>query len=81
MTAIAALGSAQRALTRQELADALGWSQDRVDDATRRLYDHPTLCDPFILSETDVGLSLRPRPDRLSADQRAALAGTATDVS
>jgi DNA-binding transcriptional regulator GbsR (MarR family) len=80
MTAIAALGSTSRTVTRQELADALGWSRDRVDDATRRLYDHPTLCDPFILSVTDVGLSLRPRHDRLSADQRAALTGAATDV-
>jgi biotin operon repressor len=73
MTIIAALGYAQHPVASPQLATALGWSQDRLNDAISQLRQRATLGDPFILSETGVGYSLHPRPDRLSAEQRAAL--------
>jgi biotin operon repressor/DNA-binding transcriptional ArsR family regulator len=73
MTIIAALGYAQHPVAAPQLASALGWPRDRLNEAIRHLRRRATLGDPFLLSETVAGYSLQPRPDRLSADQRAAL--------
>lgn len=73
LTVVAALGHAQHPMTATQLATALGWPQSRLGDAISQLRRHPTLGDPFIVSEADSGYSLRPRPERLSVEPRAAL--------
>lgn len=73
MTIIAALGHAQRRITSRQLASALRWPADRLDDAIRTLQQRPTLADPFTVNESGTGYQLQTRPDRLSSEQRAAL--------
>lgn len=73
MIIIAALGHTRRRTTRAQLATALEWSARRLDDALRQLRQHPVLADPFTVHENNAGYCLQARPDRLSAQQRAAL--------
>ncbi len=81
MTTIAALGHARHPMSSPQLVSALGWSESRLYDAIGRLRRHPTLGDPFILTETDAGYSLEPRSNRLSAEQRAALKSATKDTA
>jgi DNA-binding MarR family transcriptional regulator len=70
---LAALGYSQQLLTARQLALALGWHADRLDAALRELRRRPALIDPFTVHESRAGYRIQTRPDRLSADQRAAL--------
>lgn len=81
MAVIAALGQTQRHIAPQQLATALRWPTERLNDAIQQLRQRPTLADPFTVEENIAGYRLRARPDRLSSDQRAALkqASTPTD--
>lgn len=74
-TVIAALSEAQHPIGARRLADALGWPEARLDAGIRLLRQHPALADPFTVEESGAGYRVRPRPDRLSAEQRAALVG------
>lgn len=76
MTIIAALGQAHREMTSRQLASALGWPADRLDNAIRKLRQRPTLADPFTVHESSTGYQLQTRPDRLSKGQRTALGVT-----
>lgn len=73
MTIVAALGHTRHRMARAQLATALEWSPRRLDDALRQLRQHPVLADPFTVHENNAGYHLQARPDRLSAQQRAAL--------
>ncbi|MDL9980437.1 GbsR/MarR family transcriptional regulator [Microbacterium sp. ASV49] len=78
---VAALGCARRPMAPAELASALGWAQDRIDAALDLLKRRPLLADPFLLHQTEAGYELGPRPDRLSREQRDALAGIRPDYA
>ncbi|WP_426185252.1 MarR family transcriptional regulator [Microbacterium sp. TWP3-1-2b2] len=72
-TVIAALGQTRQVMTARRLARALGWPATRVDDALGVLRRRPAIADPFAVQETDAGYRIHARPDRLSAQQSAAL--------
>jgi predicted transcriptional regulator len=76
-TVIAALGHIRRLMTAQQLAQALGWPSARLDAALQETRQRPALADPFVVHASDAGYRMQPRPDRLSAEQRAALDQTA----
>jgi DNA-binding transcriptional ArsR family regulator len=73
MTIIAALGHTRHRMTPAQLTSALSWTRRRLDDAVRQLRQRPVPADPFTVHENRAGYRLQPRPDRLSAEQRAAL--------
>jgi DNA-binding transcriptional ArsR family regulator len=73
MTILAALGHTRNRMTRAQLASALEWNLRRLEDALQQLRKHPVLADPFTVHENNAGYRLQARPNRLSAQQRAAL--------
>ncbi|MBD2764312.1 helix-turn-helix domain-containing protein [Kocuria sp. cx-455] len=73
MTIVAALGHTRHRMTRAQLATTLEWSTRRLDDALQQLRQHPVFADPFTVHENNAGYCLQARPDRLSAQQHAAL--------
>jgi hypothetical protein len=73
MTVVAALGHTRQRITSAQLSGALGWTRRRLDDAIQQLQHHPILADPFAVHEHAAGYRLQARPDRLTAQQRAAL--------
>lgn len=70
---LAALSRARPAVPAPQLADVLGWPAERLAAAIGQLRQRPILADPFRLHESEAGLSIQTRFDRLSAEQRAAL--------
>ncbi|MCD2442133.1 helix-turn-helix domain-containing protein [Agromyces sp. SYSU K20354] len=72
---LAALVHARRSPTADQLAAALGWSTNRTLAALETIEGRPVLADPFVVRGVGERYTVQPRPDRLSADQRAALSG------
>ncbi|MFB4269937.1 helix-turn-helix domain-containing protein [Nonomuraea sp. GTA35] len=75
LTVLAALVHAARPLSVDELATALGWPVQRAAGALDTIGRREALADPLTVERAGHGtFAVTPRPDRLSAAQRAALA-------
>lgn len=80
LTVLAALVHAGRPMSGDELADALGWSGDRLANAIRGAAERPDVTDPVVLSRTETGAhTVAARPERLTTVQRAALVRNSHD--
>jgi hypothetical protein len=74
LTTLAALLHANRPLTADELATALGWPPARVTDALANATKYAEYTDPVVLDQpTSDTYTAIPVPSRLTAEQVAAL--------
>ncbi|MER7277126.1 MarR family transcriptional regulator [Dactylosporangium sp. NPDC000244] len=74
LTVLAALVHAGRPLAPGALADALGWTRDRVAAALDAIRLHPAIADPLVLRAIEPETyTVAIRPDRLGGAQRQAL--------
>lgn len=74
LTVLAALVHAGAPLTVDQLAAALDWPPDRVNNALHDAEQHPDITDPVALQYAEPGTyTITARPDRLTTAQREAL--------